>query len=149
MTSAELIQSILLLANHRVYIVAQGPCPLGGVLGTLPVRPVHGDHLGGGLLERRYGLVPGGQGIAACPGQSAVGECGLPGMRQRHQPDRTQAQFAALAVDEEPLDPLLVSGRLDAQNQSVLIAKDTRLLNGTDEGGGEFLAMWSHLVTLL
>ena len=37
---------------------------------------------------------------------------------------------------------------LNAQYQSMLIAKDTRLLDGADEGGGEFLAMWSHLVTL-
>ena len=100
-------------AHLRVYIVAHGRCPPGRLLGALPVRPVHGDHLGGGLLERRDGLAPGGQGIAARPGQPAVGDCGLPRLGQRHEPNRTDSQFAALAVDEKPLDPLLVSGRLD------------------------------------
>ena len=32
---------------------------------------------------------------------------------QGHEPDGAETQLAALAVDEEPLNPLLVSGRLD------------------------------------
>ena len=90
-------------------------------MGASPVRPVHGEHLAGGLLERRDGVTPGGQGIASRPGQPAVGDGGFPGLGQGHEPDRAETQLAALAVDEEPLDPLLVSGRLDPQDQAMLV----------------------------
>lgn len=113
-----------------------------------PVRPVHVEHLGGRLLERRHGTAALRPRVAARPGHLAVGDGRVPGLGQRHEADGAEPQLPALAVDEKPLDPLLVAGWLDAQHEAMLVPVQARFVDAPHEGGGEFSAVLSHPVTL-
>jgi len=88
-----------------------------------------GDALGAALLR---------EGVAAGAGQLAVGEGQLAGLGERDEPGGAEAEFAASAADDEPLDPTSLAGGLDEQVQAVAVGVASGRC-GTDEGGRERL----------
>ena len=86
----------------------------------------------GGLRERgnarRAALLQ--EGIAARPRQHAVGEGQFAGLGERDERGGAEPEFAALAVDDEPLDPDCGSGRLNEQMQAVDIGENARRVRG-------------------
>ena len=62
------------------------------------------------------------EGIAAGPGQHAVGEGLLAGLGERDEGGGAESEFAPPAADDEPLDPAPGPGRLDEQVQAVAVS---------------------------
>ena len=73
-----------------------------------------------------------GEGIAARPGQHAVGEALLAGLGERDERGGAEPEFAAPAAGDEPLDPASRALRLDVEEQAVAV-------------GAPFLRCWRGL----
>ena len=79
-----------------------------------------------------------GQGVAARPGQLAVGEGQLAGFGQRDERDTPESHLAAASADDDPLDPASGALGLDVEEQAIPVGVSS-WRRGADEGGREGL----------
>ena len=109
-----------LVADRGEGVGGEGAFPLLPALGIRPRDGLGVDHLGCGVGERRRGR-PAAllEGVAAAPGDPAVGERGVPRFGERDQRIAAEARAAPPAPDHDALHPALGSGRLDGQHQAV------------------------------
>ena len=101
----------------------QTPPPGRGVCGMTPAALLLLDHArsrgGEGRHLLRTALVD--QRVTASPGELAVGARLLALLGERDQGDAAEAEFAAAAADEGPLDPASRPGGLDEKVQAVAV----------------------------
>ena len=79
-------------------------------------------------------------GIAAVPGDRAVAGGGLARLGEAHEAGGAEADVAALAVDDDALDPGLGARALHAQHEPVAVHEHAGLAGRADTGGGECVA---------
>ena len=82
----------------------------------------------------------GRRGIAAVAGDGPIAGGDLARVGKAHEADGSEADVAALAVDDYALDPGLGARALDAQHEAVAVHEDAGLASCADAGGGEGVA---------
>ena len=116
------------------------PPPVVNVPPAPPAAALLLEDTSGGFGEGGHALDAAflGKGVAAGPGQHAVGEGLLAGLGERDERGGAESEFAAPAADDEPLDPAPGPGGLDEQVQAVAVCVPSGR-RGADEGGREGL----------
>ena len=111
------------VADAGEHVPLQAPPPVVNVPPAPPAAALLLEDTPGGFGEGGNTLEPAffGEGIAARPGQHAVGEGLLAGLGERDERGGAESEFAAPAADDEPLDPASGPGRLDEQVQAVAV----------------------------
>ena len=121
--------------DAREGVAFQTAPPRRGVCGMTPPTLLllhHAYRRGGkGWHVLRAALV--GQRVAAGPGELTVGACLLPRLGKRDQGNATEAELAAAAADEEPLDPAPRPGGLNEQVQTVAVTMPARRSGADDD----------------